>query len=267
MLWNLKESSVKIGDGYIDYAVFGKGRQPLVIIPGLSLRDVKGAGAGLALMYRMFAKEYRVYIVDKKSDVADGCTVAALADDTAFVMQALEIRDAYVFGVSLGGMIAQEIAIRYPFLVKKLVLGVTASRVNDTMQAVVGEWISLAQNGNFGGIVSDMLTVMYSASYVKRYGWLFPILSKWAKPKNEARFIRLAKACLTCDAYGNLHRIICPTLVLGGAEDKIVTGKASLEIAEKIGCEFHMYEGLGHSAYEEATDFNRRIKRFLDEND
>ena len=267
MFWNLKESSVKIGDGYIDYAVFGKGRTPLVIIPGLSLRDVKGAGAGLALMYRMFAKEYRVYVIDKKSDIADSCTVADLAEDTAFVMQALEIRDACVFGVSLGGMIAQELAVRYPSLVKKLVLGVTASRVNDTMQAVVGKWIALAQNGDFGGIVSDMLTVMYSPSYAKRYGWMFPLLSKWARPKNEARFIRLAKACLSCDTYASLHRITCPTLVLGGAEDQIVTGNASLEIAEKIGCEFHIYEGLGHSAYEEAADFNQRIRHFLEEDD
>jgi hypothetical protein len=52
--------------------------------------------------------------------------------------------------------------------------------------------------------------------------------------------------------------------VLGGEDDKIVTGAASLEIAEKLGCDVHMYAGLGHSAYEEATDFNLRIKNFFD---
>lgn len=263
MLWNLREGSVTVRNGIIDYAVFGKGTQPLVIIPGLSLRDVKGAGAGLAWMYRLFAKDYRVYVIDKKSDIREGCTIVDLAKDTADAMNTLGIADADVLGISLGGMIAQELTLEYPGLVKKLILGVTAARTNDTLCTVVGRWILLAENGNFGGIVNDMLSVMYSANYVRRYGWMFPILAKFAVPKDKIRFIRLAKACLTCDTYPRLNKITCPTLLLGGAEDKIVTAEASLEIAEKTGCEIHLYDGLGHSAYEETPDFNSRIYDFL----
>ena len=69
MLWNMKEATLTLGDSTMDYVTFGRGTRPLVIIPGLSLRDVKGAGAGLAWMYRRFAKEYRVYVPDKKSDI------------------------------------------------------------------------------------------------------------------------------------------------------------------------------------------------------
>ena len=96
MLWKLKESSVEVGDSRIDYAAFGKGDKPLVIIPGLTLRDVKGAGAGLAMMYRTFAKDYRVYVIDKKRDIPEGCTVADLALDTAMAMRALGIENASV---------------------------------------------------------------------------------------------------------------------------------------------------------------------------
>ena len=177
--------------------------------------------------------------------------------------RALGIADACVIGVSLGGMIAQEIAVCAPDLVKKLVLGVTASRTNDTMRAVVGHWIDLAESGDFGGIVRDMLSVMYSEDYVRRYGWLFSLLAPFAKPKNEVRFLCLAKACLSCDVYDRLDRITSPTLVLGGADDQIVTGAASLEIAERCGCTVHLYDGLGHAAYEEAADFNARIYDFL----
>lgn len=265
MFWNLKESAVFLDAGTVDYAVFGRGDKPFVIIPGLSLRDVRGAGAGLAMMYRLFAKEYRVYVIDKKSDIPEGCTVADLAEDTADVMMKLGITDVCIMGVSLGGMIAQELAIRHPNTVKKLVLGVTASRTNDTIISVVSRWIDLAETGDFGGIVRDMMEVMYSPDYAKRYGWMFPILAKTAKPKNEERFIRLAKACLTCAAYDRLGEIHCPTLVLGGADDRIVTGEASREIAGKIGCPVHLYEGLGHSAYEEAADFNERVFYFLQE--
>ena len=52
-------------------------------------------------------------------------------------------------------------------------------------------------------------------------------------------------------------------LVLGAGCDKVVTGEASEEIAEKLGCEIYMYDDLGHAAYEEAKDFNVRIIEFL----
>ena len=53
-------------------------------------------------------------------------------------------------------------------------------------------------------------------------------------------------------------------LVLGGRQDKVLTGAASEEIAAKLGCEIYMYDGLGHSAYEEAGDFNDRVAAFFD---
>jgi pimeloyl-ACP methyl ester carboxylesterase len=264
VFWNLKEAAAEVGGSKIDYAVFGKGKKTMVIIPGLTLRDVKGAGTGLALMYKIFARDYRVYVIDKKHDIPEGCTVDDLARDTAEAMRALGIEGAYVVGVSLGGMIAQRLAIDAPDLVKKLVLCVTASRANSAVEAAIARWVSFAEKGDFGGIVQDMMNVMYSERYVKRYGSMLPLLAKLSKPKNEARFIRLAKACLTCDTYESLGNIACPTLVLGGEDDKIVTGAASLEITEKLGCDVHMYAGLGHSAYEEATDFNLRIKNFFD---
>jgi pimeloyl-ACP methyl ester carboxylesterase len=77
------------------------------------------------------------------------------------------------------------------------------------------------------------------------------------------RFMRLAKACMTCDTYDRLTEIKCPVLILGGSKDLVTTGQASVEMAEKIGCEIYMYENLGHSAYEEAADFNDRIYDFF----
>lgn len=51
--------------------------------------------------------------------------------------------------------------------------------------------------------------------------------------------------------------------MLGGALDKITTGKASIEIAEKMGCELFIYDEYGHAAYEEAKDFTNRVYDFL----
>jgi len=263
MLYNLKEATLKIDNTSINYAVFGNGTKPLVIIPGLTLRDVKGAGWSLAYMYRIFAKDYRVYIFDKKEIIPEGYTIKNLADDLAHAMRELDIKNAHIFGVSQGGMVAQCLALDYPELVDKLVLGVTLSRNNSTVENVIQKWVQLSEKNDFEGIVADMMEIMYSESYVKKYRWLFPILTKISKPKDKNRFMTLAKACLTCDTYDRLEEIQCPTLVLGGKQDQIVTGEASEEIAEKLNCEIYMYERLGHSAYEEAVDFNERIYKFL----
>ena len=178
-------------------------------------------------------------------------------------MKQLEIQNAHIFGVSQGGMVAQYLALDYPELVDKVVLGVTLSRNNPTVEAVIANWVRLSEQNDFEGIVADMMEIMYSESYVKKYRWLFPILTKISKPKDMSRFMTLAKACLTCDAYERLKSITCPVFVLGGKQDQIVTGEASAEIAEKLNCELYMYEQYGHSAYEEAADFNKRIFDFL----
>lgn len=249
----------------LDCVVFGRGPKTLVLIPGLSFQRVKGAALPLAYMYRAFSKEYTVYVADKKEAVPDGYTIRDMADDTAFAMERMGLGAADVFGVSQGGMIAQYLAIDHPHLVGKLVLGVTASRQNEVIENVIRGWVSLAERREYEALVRDMLTKMYSDAYQKKYGWLFPILSKVGKPKDFSRFIALAKACLTCDSYPELHKITCPVLVLGGKQDHIVTGAASEEIAEKLKCGIHMYDALGHSAYEEAPDFNKRIQQFLNE--
>ena len=81
--------------------------------------------------------------------------------------------------------------------------------------------------------------------------------------KNVPRFITLAKACLTCNAYDELEKIQCPVFVIGGMQDKITGGEASMEIAEKLGCKSFIYDDLGHAAYEEAKDFNQRVYDFF----
>jgi len=89
------------------------------------------------------------------------------------------------------------------------------------------------------------------------------MLTVLQKPRDVQRFVILAKSCLTCNTYNALDKIKCPVLVLGGRDDKVVTGAASEEIAEKLGCRIHMYDDLGHAAYEEAKDFNQIVYDFL----
>ena len=265
MLYGAKELKLTASGMQFDYIRFGSGKKPLIMIQGLNTRGIKGAALSLAYMYRIFAKEYTVYLFDRRPVVYDGITVRDMAADIASAMDALGLKNADVFGTSQGGMIAQHLAIDRPDLVRKLVLAVTLSRNNDTVKQVGGDWIEMAERGDMKRFVLDMAEKMYSETYVRKYRPLMPLLTILQKPKDVKRFVILAKSCLTCDTYDILDKIKCPTLVIGGKQDKVVSGVASEKISEKLGCRLHMYENLGHAAYEEAQNFNKMIYDFLSE--
>ena len=263
MLYKAKELKLRFQDTQLHYITFGKGTKPLVMIQGLNTRGIKGAALSLAYMYRIFAQDYKVYLFDRRPVVHEGITVRDMAWDIATAMDALSITNADVLGVSQGGMIAQYLATDRPDLVRKLVLAVTLSRNNDTVVQVIHHWIELAKLGDNQKLVADMAEKMYSDAYIKRYRPFIPLLALLQKPKDVERFATLANACLTCDTFESLERIQCPVLVIGGKQDQVVTGTASEEIAKKLGCKIHMYDRLGHAAYEEAKDFNQIVYHFL----
>ena len=92
---------------------------------------------------------------------------------------------------------------------------------------------------------------------------LYELLGGLGKPKSFERFIIQAESCLEHNAFEKLEEIHCPTLIIGGTDDRIVTGEASQEIAERIpDSKLIMYEGLGHGLYEEAKDFLQQILDF-----
>lgn len=263
MFWGLCAGKIHIPSGDLNYLSFGKGQKNLIIIQGLSVRDIKGAGASLALMYKIFSKNYRVWFFDRRTVVKDGLTNRDLADDIYFAMRELNIESADVFGVSQGGMIAMALTLEHPERVRKLVLGVTSARANENIKKVVNKWVACAKNEDHITINTDSFSLMYTDRYLKKYRILMPLLVRIIKPKDLSRFRILAEAILDFDCYDRLNEIKCPVLVLGGEQDKITTGDAAVEIAEKLSCEIYMYPEYGHAVYEEAKDFNQRVYEFL----
>lgn len=265
MFYGLIESNVDIPSGKLNYVAFGSGQKNLIIIQGLNVRDVKGAGATLAFMYKVFTKEYRVYIFDRRTIVKEGLTNWDLAEDIYCAMQTLHIKSADLFGVSQGGMIAMALTLEHPKCINKLVLGVTSSRANETIKNVVSKWVNCALNKDYITINKDTFSLMYTEKYLKKYKIFMPLLVRLIKPKDFNRFAILASAILDFNCYDRLNEIKCPVLVLGGKKDMITTGPASEEIANKLNCDIYMYSEYGHAAYDEARDFNSRIYEFLSE--
>ncbi|MBQ2954222.1 MAG: alpha/beta hydrolase [Clostridia bacterium] len=262
-----KNGTLPMDGTTLDYIAFGCGTEPLVMIPGLGdgLRTVRGMALGFSLQYGALAERFRVYCFSRKNELAEGSTTRDYADDLARAMDALGITGATVLGVSQGGMIAQHLTLRHPEKVKRLIICVTLARQNATVQSVVSRWISMAEAGDFRQMFIDTAEKSYSPAYLRRMRWMLPLAAWMSRPKEPQRFLIQARSCLTHDAYAELPRIACPTLVMGGGQDMIVGPAAAGEIAAQIpGSEVHIWPEYGHAAYEEAKDFQSRIVAFAD---
>lgn len=266
MFWNAKNMKIQIDGDETDYVSFGNGKENLIILPGLGdgIKNVKGVALPFAFMYRAFAKKYKVYVFSRKNNLPKAYSTREMAADIHNVMQKLGIQKAAVMGISMGGMIAQYLAIDYPESVSKLVLTVTLAKQNDTIQQVGKSWVSMAKAGDYSGLMLDTAKKSYSDSFQKRNRLMIFLSTKIGKPKNFKRFITLAHACMEHDAFDELAGIQCPTFVIGGKQDKIVTGDASIELAKQIkNSRLLMYEQFGHGLYEEAHDFIDEVLKFL----
>ena len=266
MLYNAHNRNIKIGDTDMDYVSFGTGKKNLVMIIGLNdgLFPVKGTALPLALAYRIFAPYYTVYVFGRKNKLEEGYSTRDMASDQAAAMRMLGITQADVIGVSQGGMIAQYLAIDYPELVHKLILAVTSPGQNEIVKSAVNKWIQLATEMDYKNLLIDSAERAYTEKRLKKYRSIYPFLGLLKKPESLERFLIQANACLEHDAHSELHKISCPTLIIGGALDQIVGAAASRELAKAIkGSKLYIYKDYGHTVYEEAKDFNRRMLHFF----
>lgn len=267
MLYNAQNGTVKIENAEMDYVCYGTGNKILIMLPGLgdALRSIKGTALPFALAYHKRSGDYKVYMFSRKHPIEEGYSTRDMAKDMAEAMKVLGISKADIVGVSQGGMISQYLAIDYPELVRKLVLVVTTAKSNETLQSVVDSWIEMAKVENYKDIMLDTALKSYSEAFLEKHKNLLPLLGKVGKPKDFGRFLIQAEACKNHDATAELHKISCPTLVVGGDSDQIVGPNSSVELAEAIeGSESFVYQGLGHATYEEAEDFFDRVLEFLE---
>ncbi len=267
MLFNAKNGQVSLGDARMSYVRFGRGDRALVVLPGLSdgLATVKGKALLLAGPYRPYLDRFTVYMFSRRDALQEGSTIRGMACDQAEAMRALGLDSASVMGVSQGGMIAQWLAVDCPELVEKLVLAVTAPRVNPTVEDCVNRWISLAQQGKHRQLMIDTAEHTYSARKLAVYRRAYPLLGLVGRPASYDRFLANTRAILAFDATPRQSEIACPTLIIGGADDRIVGPESSPELHARIpGSELYVYDGLGHAVYEEARDFYARVFRFLE---
>lgn len=249
----------------INYGVDGAG-EPLVLIMGFSSNR-------RAWMFQtpVFKKHYRVITFDNRgvgrSDKPEGpYSTRVMADDTVGLMDHLGIKRAHFLGVSMGGMIAQEVAINYPDRVNKLVLVATYASRNlrsSGPSAEMREAEALPVKrmaGRLMAIASSGTPLMIFARLLRRI--TLGLVGKSA----VAGLTGQREACIGHDTLDRLGHIKAPTLVIVGSSDRVIKPESSDEIARRIpAARLTVFDGGSHVFCMEMKDrFNEEVLRFLD---
>lgn len=260
---NIKTSVVTTHGSTMTYFSFGSGKTPFVMLPGISTRPVSTLAPAVANAYKDFADRFTVYCFDPVTSPPDGYTIYDTARDTAAALDELGIRSACVFGVSMGAMTAQTLAVERPDLVGKLILSSTASRISPTAEELLRRLNQLAQSGDLQALYLEFAKAVYTPSFFETYKDAITAAFGGSSQQDIDRFVKLTRAIIDFDIYDELEKISCPVLVIGAGEDKVFGVQASCDIAQKTGGKLYIYEGYGHAAYDEAPDYKQRLYEFF----
>jgi 3-oxoadipate enol-lactonase len=256
----------------IYYEVHGQG-EPLVMIMGFG-----GGLRGWYFQTRAFKKHYRVIVFDnrgigKSAKATEPYTVSTMANDVLGLMDHLELDKAHVLGMSLGSLVAQEIAIEHPERVLKLILA--CASIGETQEDDMHERMVKAfkvKEGPDGvdlrsvDFVEAMDTVIALSFNKTLYRMLLSPLSKiYVKMADVDGHLRQIEAVMGFNTLDRLHRIKAPTMVLTGTEDNIIPPKYSEHIASLIpNARLVKVEGGSHALnIEMRSRFNKEVLDFL----
>ncbi|WP_049529501.1 alpha/beta fold hydrolase [Streptococcus pseudopneumoniae] len=262
-----KGKTLYFNEKSMDYVTFGKGKDPLVIIPGLGdgLQTVRGMAQMIALTYREFAKVYKVYVFSRINELRQGYTTRDMAADVAEAMEVLNITSAYVMGISQGGMIAQWLAVNFPEKVEKLVLAVTTAKLSNLGRERISRWLNLSQSGTYKDLMIDIARHSYTTKSFGKFKYLYRIMGIFGRIKDKQRIDIQAVSCLKHDSLTCLEKINCPTLIVGAEKDDVLGVEASVELHQHIkGSQLIILPGCGHALYEQNKDFQKRVLVFLE---
>lgn len=250
----------------MDYFRFGTGKIPLVILPGLSVQSVMDFSDAVAQMYDRFGIDCTVYVLDRRKELPERYPVIQAAWDTAEAIEKLGLTDIFLFGASQGGMMAMEIAIEHPELVRKLVLGSTSCHITKEQWQVPAEWIGLAKTGDRETLYLSFGAKLYPNHVFEKQKDALIEASKLVTDADLDRFITLAEGIKDFSA-GDLGKITCPVLVTGSDDDAVLGTGAYEEIRAKLAGNpnaiFRLYDGYGHASFDTAPDYREQMFRFL----
>jgi pimeloyl-ACP methyl ester carboxylesterase len=259
----------QVAGGELFYAEKGQG-EPLLFLSGLSGDHLYWAG-----QLRAFGKCYHCLALDNR-DVGQSAyaaapyTVADLAADVAGLLDRLHLPPAHVVGLSMGGMIAQELALLAPERVKSLALVSSLARSDawfrGTLEAFALIRKQVADTAAFFDAILPWWVGYRFFEQGERAAWLRWLLRQCPHPQRPDGFLRQLDAAARHDALGRLAAIGCPVLVLVGEDDCVAPPRYSTQLQAALPqARLVTMPGVGHAPpIEDAAQFNGQLADFLE---
>ena len=252
----------------IHYEVTGKsGATPVLMIQGL------GASKNAWNLQRIaMATRFRIISFDNRgagrSDKpTEPFTLEQMADDALAVLDAAGIETAHTVGASMGGVISQIVAVKYPHRVRSLTLVCTACRNHPWRQELLQSWAKTAEEKGMIEVGKEAAQWVMSPRSFRRlvpaFTWMGPLAA--LRPRHS--FVSQIDAILNTreDLVDQLSTITAPTMVIVGNQDILTPRGDSEEIAERIpNAELVVISGAAHGLMmEHSSTFNKILIEFL----
>ncbi len=268
-------TSAEISNRKIYYEMHGPAlaeeTTPLLLINGMG-----GSCRGwLPLQIPEFSKDRPTLIMNHRGvtgsdDPGGAFTTADLADDVAILLDALEIGQVDVLGSFMGGMAAQELALRHPERLRRLVLQGTYARADAKRKLILEDWSKLAR----AEIDHDLLLrIRLSWTLEDRtleqtdlIDGMLKFFEEDGSPVSHDLFARQCDACLAHATSERLGQIQHPTLVIGGRHDRLTPPTLLRELSDNIpGARLLVIQYGAHLVMVESAErFNQVVVSFLD---
>lgn len=249
----------------------GDGGQPLVLISGVSSDHT---GWKLTQLPHFSAAGCRCLLFDNRDVGQTGESPLAsygteqFASDTAELIRHLGLGPTHIVGASMGGMIAQQLALHHPDVVRSLTLVCTSARPDAYMKDVIESWKNAAANLSREAFLQDRMPWLFTHRFYEKTeiaeAYRKRVLSN-PIPQPVASFQRQCDSILGHDTTALLPAIRVPTHVIVGAEDLLIPPRHSRRLAELIpNARLTIVPETGHCLFWESTvEFNRAVLDFL----
>jgi 3-oxoadipate enol-lactonase len=250
------------------YAIRGSGA-PLVMVHGAQGDQTMFAGLASAC-----ATDFRVLTFDQRgSGLSEkpnfDYSIAMLADDTAALMDHVGFSAANIIGVSMGGMIAQELALRHPGKIAALVLGCTtpggAQEIRAQGNAFAAAYSLQPMSAEERG--KALAAAVFSKGHLARHPEIIAAMieARRQRPIDPVALGHRMKALSAHNTYDRLPNISCPTLVITGKDDALISWEISRLLAERIpGATLEVLDPAGHCFWlERPEDARAAMVRFF----